>query len=141
MLNKLFASLFVGVLLLGCTAPGVGQVDGFESKLVGNWRSFSDTHNTQLLQLHSDNTWSLSSSRGTWRVENITSSDWEKWGIETYGPIQKIVLDGWNDASADGPIEESETQIDFFWVIYNVNLEVYGEERQVQIKYGHSNWD
>ncbi|MDP3741869.1 MAG: hypothetical protein Q8R15_00995 [Candidatus Micrarchaeota archaeon] len=152
-MKKFFSLMLLAVFLFGCvsTTPDASSnasqasqnSNGFEAKLVDNWRSFSDYTNTQVLELRGDNTWKLSSSSGRWRVENITAADWENWQIEPYGPEKKIILDGWNGAIADGPIEESDdkTRVDFFWVIYLVNLDVYGEDRQAQVKYGHANWD
>ena len=115
-----------------------GQID---NKLVGKWRSYSDTKNTRTLDLTADGKWQIGGSSGTWRVYSIKESDWQKWGIESYGPTRKIILDGWNKGIADGPIEETESNVDFFWVIYEVTLETYGEPRLAQIKYGHANWE
>lgn len=112
-----------------------------DPNLVGKWRSFSDTSNTRLLELYSDGRWQLGGSSGTWSVADIEPADWDSWGVPPYGPTRKIILNGWNQDRADGPIEETEDNVDFFWVIYYVTLEVYGEPAQVQVKYGHSTWE
>ncbi len=148
---KWISAVLICLFVLGCTAPNPENAappsslegsDASENSLfVGKWRSFSDTKNTQVLELTEDNTWTFSSSRGRWRVAAIEESDWAKWQVEPYGPTRKIVFEGWNNQVADGPIEETEDRVDFFWIIYIVNLEQVGEPAQVQIKYGHANWD
>jgi hypothetical protein len=54
--------------------------------------------------------------------------------VEEYGPQRKVVLEGWNDDVADGPIEESEAGVDFLWVVYRVDDPSPGV---VQMKFGH----
>ncbi len=153
--SKVFFVFLIFLLLFGCNSSNTSNTDTTEKKevkddfnkgstdpkLVGNWRSYSDIKNTKLLELYADGKWVLGTSSGSWRVTNIKTSDWAKWGIESYGPSRKIILEGWNDDIVDGPVEEAESNINFFWVIYDVTLENYGEPNQIQVKYGHANWD
>lgn len=148
---SLFLSFLLLFALVGCNAPAsqsdslnpnkISSPNNQDSRLVGKWRSYSDIKNTRVLEIRQDGRWELGSSSGTWKTEPIKPEDWGRWGMSEYGPISKIILYGWNKGMADGPIEESASRVDFFWVIYNVTLETIGEPAQVQIKYGHSNWD
>lgn len=128
--------------LLGC--PDNGSIA--DDALVGSWRIYSETlYNTEgggqlkqpvtrELELGADGVWQFGSSEGTWSVEPIEDADWERWGVSAYEPTRKIVLDGWNDAVADGPIEESASGVDFVWVIYAVDEP---EPGVVFMKFGH----
>ncbi|GEM_PF-1523020 len=120
-------------------------------EFVGVWRQFSSrmfydsggggalgTPSGVSLELTSDGIWKFSSSTGKWHVETIQDADWKKWGSEPYGPTRKMVLDGWNKDVADGPIEESNGNVDFFWVMYRVGPPTVGSPGQVQVKYGHA---
>jgi len=77
---------------------------------------------TTILELKDDKTWAFGDSKGTWKVIPIEKKDWKKWDLEFYGPKKKLVLEGWeNEAEdskniADGPIEASSGQVDFFWI-------------------------
>jgi len=152
--KHILIALVLGILVFGCVsqgrqqpsgnAPGTayqdkGESDAGNGAFAGKWRSFSDTKYTPLLQLNEDGTWSLEGSSGTWQAGAIEDSDWARWGISSYGPAKKITLNGWNNGVADGPVEESDGRVDFFWIIYDVTLE--GEQRLAQIKFGHSNYD
>ena len=117
---------------------------------VGSWRIFSErifydiggagsaavpvTRNLELLK---DGTWKFGDSNGTWTVTEITNDDWTRWGINPYGPSRKITMDGWNKATADGPIEEEKSQIDFIWVIYHVEPPQVQNAGTVWLKFGH----
>lgn len=90
---------------------------------------------TRTLELKADGTWDFG-SKGTWEVKPIDQADWKKWGISSYGPTRKIVLNGWNKDKADGPIEESG-RVDFIWAIYRTTSASLGPAT-VQIKFGHS---
>ncbi len=138
--TKVFLVLALSLLLFGCNTP-TKTTSNPDNEFVGKWRSFSDTKNTQILELYQDGTWTFSSSSGTWIVESIDAADWQKWGVDDYGPTRKMVLYGWNGDVADGPIEETAQEVDFFMVIYNVDLDAYAQPAQIQIKYGHSDWD
>ncbi len=151
--------LLVVVLLFGCTIPEksssgqsvtLGKTLIDTNSVVGTWRAYSsyigfvngghsvtELPGGEKLQINEGGTWDYGSSHGTWSVESIASSDWEKWKVSQYSPTKKIVLDGWNGGSADGPIEESSNQIDFIWVIYNAAPPVVSEDAQIQIKFGH----
>lgn len=92
---------------------------------------------TRTLELAEDGKWNFGDgSHGTWSSVPIVEDDWKKWGVEPYGPARKIVLDGWNDAVADGPIEEGTQGADFFWVIYR-NNEQGDNAGQIQMKFGY----
>lgn len=118
-------------------------------EFVGDWRVYSETllydagggggsdssaSTTRELSLNDDGTWEFGSSNGTWYVTTIDAADWSRWGVEEYGPQRKVVLEGWNDDFADGPIEDSEAGVDFLWVIYRVDEPSPGV---VQMKFGH----
>lgn len=98
--------------------------------------NFMDTPATRLLELKPDYTWTFGNSEGTWRVSKITETDWTKWGVNAYGPTEKLVLDGWNNDVADGPIEGN---VDFLWVIYRTGPPTVQSPAQIQIKFGLTN--
>lgn len=101
--------------------------------------NFLETPATTLLQLNADQTWSFGSSTGTWSVQAIADADWQKWGVNSYGPTRKLVLNGWNGETNDGPIEETETRVDFMWVIYRVGPPIVQAPGQIQMKFGQTN--
>jgi len=118
--------------------------------LTGEWRVYSETlfydaggsggsdsgaSTTRMLVLKDDGAWEFGSSGGSWYVTSIDPSDWDRWGSAPYGPERKIVLEGWNGDMGDGPVEEYEGGIDFFWVIYRVDAPYPGT---VQMKFGHA---
>lgn len=90
------------------------------------------------LEINSDGTWKFGGSAGKWQIEAIQGTDWKKWGVESYGPTRKMVLNGWNKDVADGPVEESDEGVDFIWAIYRVGSPTVSSPGQVQVKYGHS---
>ncbi len=100
--------------------------------------NFLETPATTLLQLNADQTWTFSSSSGTWSAQAIEESDWLKWGVPSYGPTRKLVLVGWNGETNDGPIEESEARVDFMWVIYRVGPPAVSSPAQIQMKFGQT---
>ena len=61
-----------------------------------------------------------------WKISDIKSSDWKEWGIASYGPTKKIILNGWNKKIATGPIESTGNNADFIWVIYRYNSPTKG---------------
>jgi hypothetical protein len=71
------------------------------------------------LDLTADGKWQFGSSQGTWSITTISADDWQRWGIQPYGPTRKIVMENWNRARGDGPIE-GEGGLDFLWVVYHV---------------------
>lgn len=115
--------------------------------VTGTWRPYSQAifydkggNNiikpvTRTLEIKPDGTWDFG-SKGKWEIKPIESADWKKWGISSYGPTRKIVLNGWNKDKADGPIEES-SGVDFIWAIYRTTSASLGPAT-VQIKFGHS---
>ena len=117
-----------------------------DPEFVGRWRIYSERISfdaggannispvTRDLNLHEDGEWDFGSSSGSWFIASIDPDDWDRWGADPYGPERKIVLDGWNEDVGDGPIEESEGTVDFFWVIYHVDDPDPGI---VQVKFGH----
>jgi len=150
---------FLAVLVLAAATAGCGGSNdrggggppqsAAPVEFVGDWRVYSETlfydaggsggsdpsaSTTRELSLNEDGTWEFGSSNGTWYVTTIDAADWNRWGVEDYGPQRKVVLEGWNDDVADGPIEESEAGVDFLWVIYRVDEPSPGV---VQMKFGH----
>ncbi len=120
-------------------------------EFIGLWRDFSSrmfydaggsgafgTGSGVPLEINSDGTWKFGGSAGKWHADAIQDTDWKKWGIESYGPARKMVLEGWNKGVADGPVEEPDGRVDFFWVIYRVGPPTVGAPGQVQVKYGHA---
>ncbi len=118
---------------------------------VGKWRAYSeaifydsggskylDRAVTRLLEISADGTWTFGTSSGTWKTEPVSFADWTKWDTSDYGPTRKITLNGWNGGVADGPIEETESRIDFIWVIYREEPPTVSKPGQVQIKFGHA---
>ena len=118
---------------------------------VGKWRIYSeyiyydtggsnwlDTPSTRQLELKSGGKWTFGSSTGTWEIKEITEADWANWGVDSYGPTRKMVLNNWNKVGADGPIEETESGVDFIWVIYRAEPPVVQVPGQIQIKFGHA---
>ncbi len=103
----------------------------------GGGGSLSTTITTRL-ELSDDGTWTFGSSSGTWDVSGITAGDWARWGIDSYGPTQKVVLEGWNGGTADGPIEESGGQVDFIWVIYPESPPAISAPGTVWMKFGRA---
>lgn len=101
----------------------------------GGW-NFLETPTSTYLELKEDNTWGFGSSTGTWAVEDITEEDWSVWGVGSYGPTRKIVLHGWSNDRGDGPIEGTQTNADFIWVIYRTAPPVVQSPAQVQMKFG-----
>ncbi len=121
-------------------------------ELIGSWRALSSrifydiggggalgSGTGRPLEINQDGSWQFGTSAGTWAIEEIKENDWKKWNINSYGPKKKIVLDKWNGDSADGPIEESDSKVDFFWVIYKTGPPTVSSKGQVQAKYGHAN--
>ena len=132
-------------------AENKASIADADPAFVGSWRIFSErifydiggagsaavpvTRNLELLK---DGTWKFGDSQGTWAVTEITSEDWTRWGISSYGPTRKIIMDGWNKATAEGPVEEEKSQIDFIWVIYHVEPPQVQNAGTIWMKFGHS---
>lgn len=149
------------------TLPNEGEVDNGVKKaastetldesshpkeLLGLWRVFSSrlfydvggsgvvgSGTGHPLEINKDGTWQLSTSAGTWKVQSINEDDWKTWNVPSYGPKRKIVLDKWNGGTGNGPIEESNDGVDFFWIIYRAEPPIVSSSGQVQAKYGHAN--
>jgi hypothetical protein len=133
-------------------APQPTQAPVKEAAITQSWRVYSartfydeggggDVSNTitTTLDLSTDGSWSFSDSSGNWSIEPTSDADWSRWGIQPYGPATKIVLQGWNGDSADGPIEESQSGgIDFIWVIYREGPPTIGAPGTVWMKFGQS---
>lgn len=124
-----------------------------EQALLGPWRTFSarlfyDAGGASpvagmlglgdQLFLASDGSWRFGSSAGRWAVAAITASDWQKWRVKPYGPTRKVVFAGWNHGVADGPVEEDNGRVDFFWVIFRVAPPTVSAPGQVDMKFGHA---
>lgn len=149
--------ILLSVTLAGCggggssSAPTTGGNNGGVSnpapEIAGSWRIYSEylyyleggsqiiTPVTTTLALNSDGAWTFGSSSGTWSVSAITSSDWTQWGISSYGPTRKLVLTNWNNGTSTGPIDESNGQVDFVWVIYPATD--ISSPGTVWMKFGH----
>ncbi|MBI4475198.1 MAG: IPT/TIG domain-containing protein, partial [Acidobacteria bacterium] len=125
-----------------------GQSSGATSPdVAGVWRVYSArlfydqggggsvTSGGSTLDIRSDGTWSYGSSSGTWSVSAITSEDWQRWSISPYGPSRKLVLSGWNNGTADGPIEETD-RVNFLWVLYRVGPPTVSAPGTVHMKFG-----
>ena len=97
----------------------------------------SGTATTQTLSLKSDGSWTYGDSSGKWSVSAITDVDWTAWKINSYGPSRKITLDGWNKASASGPVEEDAGTVNFVWALYRTGPPTTSKPGTVQIKFGH----
>ncbi|MBI5065448.1 hypothetical protein HZA97_04360 [Candidatus Woesearchaeota archaeon] len=119
-----------------------------ELAIIGSWRPYTqeimydaggNDHIkkpvTRRLTINSEGTWEFGST-GTWKIEQINEDDWNRWGMGSFGPTKKLVLDGWNNAVADGPIEEGTEGVDFIWVIYHSEKLSLGPAT-IQIKFGH----
>ena len=128
-------------------APGQGT--NADPAFVDSWRIYSEyiyydaggsggsdssASGTTRLDLDADGTWQFGSSAGSWTIEPIAPSDWDRWGVSAYGPERKVVLQGWNGGVEGGPIEESGGYVDFVWVIYHVDSPDPG---LIYIKFGH----
>ncbi len=118
-------------------------------ELVGDWRIYSEslyydaggggvmdssevvgTH----LVLNNDGSWQFGSSSGRWSVAPIDGSEWDRWLVSPYGPTRKIVLQGWNGGTGDGPLDEEPGYLDFVWIIYHVDSP---DPSTVYMKFGH----
>ncbi|MBI5222873.1 hypothetical protein HY990_00470 [Candidatus Micrarchaeota archaeon] len=146
MTKNLIALGFVFFLLLiifGCTENSSKD----ETGLVGSWRIYPATTNykgevdysklsSRKLEIKEDGNWQFGSSSGSWKIETISSQDWERWETEPYEPTKRLVLNGWDGKTVDGPIEGEEGRPDFIWLIYEVK-DSQGQERQLQLKFGH----
>jgi len=73
---------------------------------------------TGSLEIEPGGVWRFGGRTGRWTAGSIGQRDWELWKISDYGPKRKITLEGWNGAAASGPIEESNGEVEFIWVIY-----------------------
>ncbi len=124
------------------------EVKAQASPFVGKWRVYSErifydiggagalgisvSRNLEI----KDGSWNFGDSNGKWTVSEITADDWARWGVDSYGPKRKMTLEGWNKGVADGPIEESEGNVDFIWVIYHVEPPLVENAGTVWIKFG-----
>ncbi|MBI5227611.1 hypothetical protein HY988_03420 [Candidatus Micrarchaeota archaeon] len=160
------AAVLVFLIIFGCIAntqnqpnPGPSMNDEPNSEpnnppsvnspvsLAGSWRIYPLRLNieggvdyrvlsSRKLELHEDGSWDFGSSHGTWKSQTITEADWQKWSTEKYGPTKKIVLDGWEGKVVDGPVDEENGAVNFFWLIYDVKNS-YDKTVQLQLKFGH----
>ncbi len=120
--------------------------------LVGTWSVYSsrifydaggagaEGTSYQTISMSQQGTWDFGGSTGKWSVQPITDADWAKWKVPSYGPKYKMVLEGWNNATADGPIEmdpKVQGYVDFFWTIYRVSPPLVQNAGQIQTKFGH----
>ncbi len=130
------------VLTVSCSVAG-GTVD---SRLVGTWRQYSarydydaggaavsDTPLSDNLVIKPDGTWSYGTSKGSISSSKLTPDDTKKWGGMSDVQI-KVVLNGWEKGTAEGPVQESGGRVNFIWVIYRVTSPRPGT---VSLKFGH----
>ena len=123
------ALVTAGAALTAC--PGPSPTVETDGALAGAWSPYSATiyydaggggafqGGSYSLTLSDSGTWSYGSSSGSWSVAPISSDDWTSWGIESYGPTRKLVLEGWNGGTASGPIEEeTDGTVNSLWAIY-----------------------
>ena len=88
------------------------------------------------LEFTKDGHQAYSSSSGSFKVERIEKADWKTWNATNYGPTSKIVLTGWKEGKASGPIETSEAGVDFVWIIYRVGPPLVQSPGVVHVKFG-----
>lgn len=156
---SIVVAMSLGICLLTLVACGssgssssssssTGTVD---ATLAGNWRVLSEiiyftnglvspvdvTEVTTLLVLDASGSWQFGSSSGTWGVSDIVDSDWTTWGTSAYGPTRKITLNGWNNSTSTGPIDETNGVVDYLWAIYGYTSDTNGPGT-MWMKFGRS---
>ncbi len=99
----------------------------------GKWVKKVDT--TTILELKADKTWTFGTSQGTWKVLPIEDEDWQKWGVDPYGPKKKIVLENFGDDGGSGPIEAYKGEVSFFWAMYKATNPETGKQASFQKKF------
>ncbi|MBI4586192.1 MAG: hypothetical protein HY717_19450 [Planctomycetes bacterium] len=120
-----------------------------EPRLAGAWRVYSSRLFYDIggagaagdkvyrqVELSADGRWRFGSSSGKWSVSPAGAEDWKRWKVQPYGPSRKITLQGWNGINASGPIEESEGNLDFFWVIYHAEPPAVAAAGDIHMKFG-----
>ncbi len=128
---------------------------GADAAFVGTWKVYSQrlfydeggggtalsassgTATTQTLKLKNDGMYEYGDSKGAWKVSALATEDWKSWGIESFGPSQKITLEGWNKGIASGPIEEESGAVNFVWVLYKTGPPTTSKPGTVHMKFGH----
>jgi hypothetical protein len=80
--------------------------------------------------------WRYGSSAGTVTVGPIAAADWTRWGISPYGPTRKATFRGWSHGTADGPLEEEPSRVDFVWILYRVKPPTVHSPGLVSLKFG-----
>ena len=150
MFDKLFCLLPICMFFFGCPGPDpVDPTTTLGKGVTGQWRVLSariyydqggggDLSNTitHKLELSSSGTWSFSTSSGSFGLSSIADDDWKRWDVNSYGPVRKIVLQGWNASSADGPLEESNGSVDYLWVIYRAEPPTVSNPGTIWLKFG-----
>ena len=124
-------------------------LEQFQTKLVGKWaiafaRIYYDQSGTNplntdkiaALELKADLTWQSGSMSGRWGAARITPEDWARWKSSPYGPRNKLVLQGWTGAQADGPIEQLGDDPDALIVIYHAAPPAVSASGTVWLTYG-----
>jgi len=124
-------------------------LEQFQTKLVGKWaitfgRIYYDQSGTNplntdkipALELRADLTWQSGGMSGRWSAARITPEDWARWKSSPYGPKNKLVLQGWNSAQADGPIEQLGDDPDALIVIYHAVPPAVSATGTVWLTYG-----
>ncbi len=94
----------------------------------GDWE-FAESPTT-LLDIKDTYEWEFGSMKGTWSVQPIAQTDWEKWQITSYGPKVKLVFEGWDGKTVDGPMEG-----DVIWIIYNEDAKDERGKQNIQMKF------
>jgi hypothetical protein len=150
MFAKRFCFLVTSMFFFGCPGPDpINPSTTQGNDVAGQWRVLSariyydeggggdlSSTITQRLNLSSTSTWSFSTSSGSFDLSSITNNDWTRWGVNSYGPARKIVLQGWNASFADGPIDESNGTVDYLWVIYHVEPPTVSNAGTIWLKFG-----
>ncbi|MBI2888161.1 MAG: hypothetical protein HYY02_13285 [Chloroflexi bacterium] len=88
------------------------------------------------LELQAGGVWQYGTSTGRWSVSPISAEDWNRWGVQPYGPTRKLALSGWGGGLADGPTEESAGVVDFLWVIYRAGPPTVSAPATIWLKFG-----
>ncbi len=131
------------------TNPYSGEQKVGIEDLVGEWKAYSKAIYdetgignylkdlpSEKFTLSADGKWAYGGASGSWSVGEVQAGDWESWGIVDYGPRKKLVLEGWNNARAGGPVELNEGKPEFVWVIYDAAPPEVEKPSQVQVKFG-----
>ncbi len=123
-------------------------VESSTPELLGKWqvyaetvfydtgeRSWPDAPGKDLLELKANHTWNFGSATGTWAVQDLTDTDGARWATNLPGATRKLILYGWNEDLADGPLEEANGRVDSLWLLYRAGPPKLSRPGQVQMKF------